>query len=554
MNTFKTLFNAVSSIPYKRFIEEHENAIRTLNSLCSRAIDKVFRDKGETDLNLATSYINLLNKHGGYGNHDTKFDGEHEAYLHKLFRDDQLNIMKNNAASIAKSAIWCDMDNGYELGIFGTIKIGDRSNASLNKDVEGTSSFSYVGNNEGISNKLQFDIKSSCMVGWNLGDNVEYNDFKEHMSFLFEFSTILVRFMGSDRYLKNKELYDEYILDTLVQRMLLHISNYPLFLKTLSDLGMLETKKAGEVMKYAKLKESNIVYVTKVLFIYKVFYDMINECNTSTLIRSISDMVSYLDISLRKVSTVEGLTNVFDVIAGSSRRYEEHGLRYIDYLIGNTYKKIDKLKRSYILTADYAAYQLNGGNRKLNELNVALESLQEQELPEYTTVDTITLKEIDALVDELESSMDNIVPSDEDRVKEIVDAQVQDIIPISSDAVESVNITKQRSYTKAELIGMLANGPAQKFRKLEAEANTLIAAAMNCDDVNTQSVVLRKIGAFVRVIGVYRNQYKNDEVFIALATNLEDRMYEIRDALVDRNFFKEKATRLYGTVRADFNY
>lgn len=554
MNTFKTLFNAVSSIPYKRFIEEHENAIRTLNAICSRAVDKVFRDKGETDLNLATSYINMLNKHGGYGNHADKFDGEHEAYLHKLFRDDQLNIMKNNAASIAKSAIWCDIDNGYEFGIFGTIKIGDRSNASLSKDVEGSSSFSYVGNDDGVSNKLQFDIKSACMVGWNLGNNVEYNDFKEHMSFLFEFSTILVRFMGSDRYLKNKELYDEYILDTLVQRMLLHISNYPLFLKTLSDLGMLETKKTGEVMKYAKLKESNIVYVSKVLFIYKVFYDMINECNTSTLIRSVSDMVSYLDISLRKVSTVEGLTNAFDVIAGSSRRYEEHGLRYIDYLIGNTYKKIDKLKRSYILTADYAAYQLNGGNRKLNELNVALESLQEQELPEYATVDTVTLKEIDSLVDELVSSMDNIVPSDEDRIKEIVDAQVQDIIPVSSDALESINVTKQKNYTKAELIGMLANGPAQKFRKLEAEANTLIAAAMNCDDVNTQSIVLRKIGSFVRVIGVYRNQYKNDDIFNALATNLEDRMYEIRDALVDRNFFKERATRLYGVARADFNY
>ena len=172
----------------------------------------------------------------------------------------------------------------------------------------------------------------------------------------------------------------------------------------------------------------------------------------------------------------------------------------------------------------------------------------------YTTVDTVTLKEIDSLVDELVSSMDNIVPSDEDRIKEIVDAQVQDIIPVSSDALESINVTKQKNYTKAELIGMLANGPAQKFRKLEAEANTLIAAAMNCDDVNTQSIVLRKIGSFVRVIGVYRNQYKNDDIFNALATNLEDRMYEIRDALVDRNFFKERATRLYGVARADFNY
>lgn len=551
MNTFKTLYNAVNSVGYKRFMEEHENAISTLNSLCNRALIKVFKDRGESGLHLAEYYLNVLSKHGGYGR-ENKYDSDYDAYVHKLFRDDQLELMKKTNADIARSTLWCDIDSDrYEFGLFGTIKIGDRGNASLSKDVEGTSSFSYMGNETGVSNKMQFDIKSACMVGWDLGNDIDYADFKDALGFLFEFSTLLVRFMGSDRYIKNKELYDEYILDTLVQRILLHISNYPLFLKTLSDLGMLEGKNRKENIKYAKLKESNIVYATKVLFIYKIYYDMINECNTSTLIRSVSDMVSYLDISLRKVSTVEGISNAFDVIAGSSKRYEEHGLRYIDYLIGNTYKKIDKLKRSYILTADYAAYQLNGGKRKLYELDAALESIQE--LPEYETVDNITLKEIDALVNEIECCADNVLPSEE-RAKELIDAQLQDIIPVSSDALESANVTKQKNYSKAELIGMLANSPAQKFRKLEAEANTLIAAAMNCNDVNTQSVILRKIGSFVRVIGVYRNQYKNDEIFSALAIDMEDRMYEIRDALVDRNFFKEKATRLYGTVRADFNY
>ena len=77
---------------------------------------------------------------------------------------------------------------------------------------------------------------------------------------------------------------------------------------------------------------------------------------------------------------------------------------------------------------------------------------------------------------------------------------------------------------------------------------------MNCEDVNTQSVVLRKIASYIRVIGVYRNQYKNDEAFQALAIALEDQMYDIRNALSDRNFFRERATRLYGIARADFNY
>ena len=50
------------------------------------------------------------------------------------------------------------------------------------------------------------------------------------------------------------------------------------------------------------------------------------------------------------------------------------------------------------------------------------------------------------------------------------------------------------------------------------------ADAMNCDDVNTQTVILRNISAFVRIIGIYRNRYKNNEDFQTLAIALEDEL------------------------------
>ena len=77
---------------------------------------------------------------------------------------------------------------------------------------------------------------------------------------------------------------------------------------------------------------------------------------------------------------------------------------------------------------------------------------------------------------------------------------------------------------------------------------------MNCEDVNTQTIILRNISAFVRIVGIYRNQYKNNEEFQALAIALEDQIYEVRNALTDRNFFRERATRLYGVARADLDY
>ena len=131
-----------------------------------------------------------------------------------------------------------------------------------------------------------------------------------------------------------------------------------------------------------------------------------------------------------------------------------------------------------------------------------------------------------------------------------------EIIPVASPAVEGINQQdKEIKYVSvAKLIGILPPNVAQRYRKLESEAIKLKSDAMNCDDVNTQSVVLRKIASYIRVIGVYRNQYKNDEAFQSLAIALEDQMYDIRNALSDRNFFRERATRLYGVARADFNY
>jgi len=36
--------------------------------------------------------------------------------------------------------------------------------------------------------------------------------------------------------------------------------------------------------------------------------------------------------------------------------------------------------------------------------------------------------------------------------------------------------------------------------------------------------------------------------------DFEDEVYEIRKALTDRNFFRERATRLYGVTRAELDY
>lgn len=551
MNLFKTKYYATNKTHYDRFIADNQSAIETLRSLCGRAMDKLFVRESKKD-SLFDSFLRVVKPDTRYETEGP--DEDHIGYVHKIFRDDQLEAFRKTYFNDRKIDI--NISNlsreSFEFGLYGDIKLGDRSKATLKRDLESSKAFSYIDNDDGISNKMNFDIRSACMVGWNLGDNVNYNDFIREREFIFEFSTLLVRFMMSDRYLKNKEMYDEYIIDTLVQKMLLFIMNHYLFIKTLVSLRLIKgiTRYIDDI----KYRDTNIIAMTKVLFVYKMFYDMVNECNTSILIRSLNDMLSYLEIALRQVSTANGMTNAFDVIARPTVMYEQHGVRYIDYIISRTFDKIDKLKRSFVLTADYAAYQLNGGIRRLNVLDVALESVQ-NEHPDYVDLDDEDLINIDKLIEDTSNSVDKVVINDEFD-NDIIEAISSEIIPVgSSQGVESSGNNQKTEYVSvATLIGKLPPNIGQRYRKLEAEAIKIKASAMNCEDVNTQTIILRNISAFVRIIGIYRNQYKNSEEFQALAIALEDQVYDIRNALTDRNFFRERATRLYGVARADLDY
>ena len=551
MNLFKTKYYATNKTHYDRFIADNQSAIETLRSLCGRAMDKLFVRESKKD-SLFDSFLRVVKPDTRYETEGP--DEDHIGYVHKIFRDDQLEAFRKTYFNDRKIDI--NISNlsreSFEFGLYGDIKLGDRSKATLKRDLESSKAFSYIDNDDGISNKMNFDIRSACMVGWNLGENVNYSDFIREREFIFEFSTLLVRFMMSDRYLKNKEMYDEYIIDTLVQKMLLFIMNHYLFIKTLVSLRLI--KGVTRYIDDIKYRDTNIIAMTKVLFVYKMFYDMVNECNTSILIRSLNDMLSYLEIALRQVSTANGMTNAFDVIARPTIMYEQHGVRYIDYIISRTFDKIDKLKRSFVLTADYAAYQLNGGIRRLNVLDVALESVQ-NERPDYIDLDDEDLVNIDKLIEDTSNSVDKVVINDEFD-NDIIEAISSEIIPVgSSQGVESSGNNQKTEYVSvATLIGKLPPNIGQRYRKLEAEAVKIKASAMNCEDVNTQTIILRNISAFVRIIGIYRNQYKNSEEFQALAIALEDQVYDIRNALTDRNFFRERATRLYGVARADLDY
>ena len=559
MNYFKTIYNPVNKAQYDKFVNENADAINVLNNLCTDAISRLFRNGVNTVSLLYTLNIMLKDSNGfHYNDKNNDKNTENIAFITKLFREDQLKALRELYKSSGFESRNLDSNlntEEYEFNLYGDIKTGPRSKMTIEKEIESSRAFSYIDNDDGVSNKLSFDIRSACMVGWDLGSKVNYDDFTEGRTFMFEFSTLLVRFMSNERYLKNKELYDEYIVETLIQKAILFILNHVSFVRVLSNLGLVKLRR-GRNFEGPRYVSSNIVNMTKILFVYKTFYDSINECNTSTIIRSLNDMVSYLEIALSRVSETEGITQAYEVISRPQVMYEQHSLRYIDYILRKTIDRVDTLKRSFVLSADMAVYQLNGGVRNLNVLDVALESVQDiaGQLPDEIDIDKSDLINWDEFIKDTETAVDKIVS--DDLVDDIIEFSENDIIPVASSAVEGINQQdKDVKYVSvAKLIGKLPQNVAQRYRKLESEAIKLKSDAMNCEDVNTQSVVLRKIASYIRVIGVYRNQYKNDEAFQALAIALEDQMYDIRNALSDRNFFRERATRLYGIARADFNY
>ena len=225
MNYFKTIYNPVNKAQYDKFVNENADAINVLNNLCTDAIGRLFRNGVNTVSLLYTLNIMLKDSNGFYYNDkNNDKNTENIAFITKLFREDQLKALRELYKSSGFESRNLDSNlntEEYEFNLYGDIKTGPRSKMTIEKEIESSRAFSYIDNDDGVSNKLSFDIRSACMVGWDLGSKVNYDDFTEGRTFMFEFSTLLVRFMSNERYLKNKELYDEYIVETLIQKAIL---------------------------------------------------------------------------------------------------------------------------------------------------------------------------------------------------------------------------------------------------------------------------------------------------------------------------------------------
>ncbi len=434
----------------------------------------------------------------------------------------------------------------HSVYYYGQLKLGDASEDSLMEDIEATHAFTHNGGVNGIKNTLRFDIRSACCVGWDISGNIDDLANKEDdlLRFMFEFSTVLVRFMGNERYLSNRDLYDEAIVDTLVAKMILMESNYPAFIKILNNYNLLNKKTPID-----------ITDAMKIMYIYRGVYNSVNGISDGGIIAGVQDLMDYVDIAVRSTSTIDGLTNAFDVIYKPTFLHEQHGQKYIDWLIYDFKDRLEAAKRNYKEISWFNAVQISGVHPKEKEFSkCAIESIgdfSEANLPAEVEIENV--KHLDSLLEDMTEAKENLVPSDktEELIKEIEDEPAI----YAFEGIESRDAAAElRRKTRGQLLSSLKGSASSKYRKLESEAVKLKADAMNCQDVNTQSVILRKMNAFSRILGVHMNQNSKDEVFMELLVMLDDDMYTIRNILSERDFFKERASRLYGIARTDLTY
>lgn len=552
MQYFKSHLYAANPAHYNKFLIENENAIGELHNLIKTAID-IYNGDSDKFKN-SIHYVLSTNKFNLFGENTTSSREDINNYLLSLFPEEQLKSIQKIFDKHRSKVRGFNSD--YNLQLFGLVKTGEEAKRTLQNEIEGSHAFSYIGDKDGTSNKLMFDIRSAINVGFDLGYKDSHNEIMSNLAegenLMIEVSTILVRFMSSDRYLSNQSLFNEAIIDTIVSRMILLKANFILMIKMMHDSGIFRSERIKERYSIGKTTGMDIASIMKCLVIYKTVFDSVNNISTFTVAKGIEDVISYLKIALRYTSTPEGLTNAYSVLVRPAVNAEQHGVRYIDYLLEDIFRRLDKCKRSRI-DLDGASYQPNGLNIDTGRINTGLESVLEDTAVGPIEISIDNIKEFDSLKDDLKIAISKLLP--EDTIEDIINEELNEPAIVSFEGMEAKeNLADLTRKTRGQLLTQLKPNASSRYRKLEAEAIKLKADAMNCNDVNTQSVILRKMSAFVRILGVYRNQHGNDPIFLELVSLLDDDIYAIRNSLSERNFFQERNTRLYGVARADLSY
>jgi len=522
------------------FCDENKDAIQWINKILKEA-GGIYEELGRSS-RMSTNHTSLREL-GGYYDESKWF-----RYLDPA----AIDILNDEDAPIAHSSPGLIK---YNLNMFGYLKTGERSIRELDDDIATSHS---VSDSNGI---ITFDLYNAILVGINIGSNpanslVEI--FKDgisringnfcsvdcNMGYMVDISTVLIRHIN--RLLSNPSSNIQ-LLEDLRHSIIKICISKAIRMSISIDQMMKEVINSIKVSPADKtMKSSDAI---RFLFIYKVYYNIINGLKESTYNKNIDRLNAFLDASVLGYSMDTGTDIASRVLMNEFINSSFDVLRYPDQLIRKQMDIHQVAIRSF-------GKGRNGDWLTVNSLNA------KNELRHGETFSIESYQ--DGLMEDLGLSYEFF---SEAALSDNNTKSAYGFMGIESalNSNEKFAITQEQFRTmlkinRSELLNKLSSKERKMFCDYENEINRLTARSNNCYDLIEQETILNDSARLSKLISIEverANKNNNDELVVIL-NGLDAMRAEVIAKLVERQIKRERMSfgsiSRVGTISDKYKY
>ena len=401
-----------------------------------------------------------------------------------------------------------------KMNIFGKMLLGEASRSTLETDI----------------------LTFSSNAGFNIDRHVEVSLFATsggyRLGMCVNISTILLRAISKYLVTDEKTLKDigHLIQVTMIQKWIKYVEASFAILHDIKQYA----PSVMPMLAHGPVNDNvSLVDFLKSLFIFKVYYNIINHIEGTIYSQNVEKLMDLIDNMCMSYNVLDGVERACNVLYNVVSNGYLELRRDIDEVIDNAIEMYRKsIKITVPGTIPHTANKLANINRNVVK---------------YFTVNKKHIMSVESYFN-IEPAMSYTLST------AMEDIKAYDNMPSISSVVGMENIkdySKMETInagTRAKILSKFNNKERKTYIKYENDVMRITAKVNNCTSTFSQSAILSDIESISTCINVDINRSTNDE-YRLLMQLLDSELRKAGQMVANRNFERERKSMLYGNLK-----
>lgn len=407
----------------------------------------------------------------------------------------------------------CDKCGKYtKVNIYGFLKLGERATNELEKDVQMhyTHSERLGGSFFDLDSCIQAGLKIKPLMG---GINAVTAD-SSNRSVVFDVSSILIRALNSSNALGNSEDVEKAILTVMISRLVVMYCGL-VELRCLVD-NVLKLDQ-GDIDS-SRSKNYDLKEVLKALFIYKVWYNAINDINNVDIEKSVDNILDLVNLASRSFNATQAIGDVYNTIHSKIMIGVMDVSRYPD-------RVIEKTMDFYRKAMNYYSFREDNG-RRAHADHISRKAV--------IGVESFTFE---SFISEF-----GIVPGFRDKKRASLT-----FLGFESVQTSTREFDEYKKKSRAGILAKLSNDERGIYIRYESDIMKFRSEAIGCRTQYSQATILKKGETLAKLINMELSKQHSQD-FVTLMGMLDAERLAVQTELANRDLYREKMTMLNGQL------